>query len=113
MEWVKVFVSTTAQGLDAVFDLLLDNNIVGAEIIDNADMQNFIKDNPFSWDYVDDSLISHNNPESGIVFYVTVDEEGSRQLSDIREGLQLLPLKYSDIKLGSLTVQTEVVDDSV
>ena len=126
MEWIKAYISTTTQGLDSVFNILLDNDVSGAQIIDHDEMNRFLQSNPFAWDYVDEALLvesstsdsfqhntsKHAATEAGIVFYVIDNEEGRKQLENIRSELSSLANPSYDNYFGNITWQTEKVNDA-
>ena len=111
MEWIQVRVSTTPEGVEPVFGMLLSCGVSGAEIIDNRDMKMFLKDNPFHWDYADEALNAAPEEEAFVVFYITPDEEGRFLLGQVQGGLKALPLACPGLALGALTAETVSVDD--
>ncbi|MBE6012195.1 MAG: 50S ribosomal protein L11 methyltransferase, partial [Lachnospiraceae bacterium] len=56
MDWIETYIYTSSEGTEAVCALLMENGVNGMQIQDDEEMLNFIEENPFHWDYVDEEL---------------------------------------------------------
>jgi ribosomal protein L11 methyltransferase len=112
MDWIKTTIRTTSEGVEPVFGVLLSRGITGAEIFDFSDLQQNLVNNPLSWDYVDEGLLSVEADHVLIEFYVTPDEAGKQILHQIKEDLSFLPQLNPGVRLGDLSLTTATVDDN-
>ncbi|MDR1665277.1 MAG: 50S ribosomal protein L11 methyltransferase, partial [Clostridiales bacterium] len=112
MEWVKARIATTSEGVEPVFGALLNCGVAGAEIIDAAEMKRFLSENPFSWDYVDESLTSVDSGFAEVVFYVPDSPEGNETLLNIKSALAKLSNDKVNLPApGALSLTVETVND--
>ncbi len=112
MEWVKAGIVTTSLGIEPVCAMLSDCGVSGVQIIDEEEMQAFLKDNPFNWDYVDEGLLSSgNNGEASVIFYLNYGDGFKETLSLVESRLKDMASIPIGIDLGKLLLVTEVVDD--
>lgn len=113
MEWSKARVHTNAFGAEIVTALLMENNIVGVEIINVQERVRHLTEVAHSWDYAEEGLLDAESDDVYVVFYVTKDESGSKLLGDVAEGLAGLRAKSEEFAagLGTLEMATEFADD--
>ena len=90
MDWIKVSVFTSAEGIEAVCGRLLTVGINGVEIEDNDDFLNFLEENRASWDYVDEELLKSKKAETRVSFYVSDNEAGRSQLTAAKSAIKAL-----------------------
>ena len=64
MDWLRVTVYTTSEGIDPVTGRLYQLGITGLEIEDEKDFKDFLENNTQYWDYVDDDLIKEKEGET-------------------------------------------------
>ena len=57
LDWLRVTVYTTSEGIEPVTGRLYQLGITGLEIEDEKDFKDFLKNNTQYWDYVDEELI--------------------------------------------------------
>ena len=113
MEWVEVGVSTSPEGVELVFGALLACGISGAQIIDHAEMRNYLRDHPHTWDYLDEDLTASPDADARVIFYVSADEAGFDLLARAEARLAGLPAAADGLALGSLALtQKSVCDDA-
>ncbi|MDR1065957.1 MAG: 50S ribosomal protein L11 methyltransferase [Clostridiales bacterium] len=112
MRWIETTLYTTSEGMEAVFAALMDAGIEGAQIHDDADMKRFIRDNPDSWDYVDDELLNAESGEPFIRFYINDDESGAVIIRGVKAAIKTLRETRAADDMGSLRVETRRKDDS-
>lgn len=86
MDYTKVTVYTKSEGVDMVSAALYDIGILGIQIMDKNDFEEFLKDNLRAWDIVDEELMSSMmSKETQISFYLENDEKKEELLSEIRK----------------------------
>ncbi|MCL2225113.1 MAG: 50S ribosomal protein L11 methyltransferase [Defluviitaleaceae bacterium] len=112
MEWTKVEVQTTAFGAEVVTGVLLDNNIVGAEMVNAQERVRHLTEVAHTWDYAEDGLLDADGDDVFVIFYVTKDERGAALLADVREALAGLKAHEADgLSFGTLAIKTEHAND--
>lgn len=107
MDWTQVSVYTTTQGIEPVTAFLSANGVGGFVIEDAQDFQEFLNDTTPHWDYVDDSLLSLQDCETCIKFYLPCNAQGMEELSTIRSSLEGLRTLNPGTDLGRLAVETD------
>jgi ribosomal protein L11 methyltransferase len=108
MEWTRVQIDTTNYGAELVTAVLLENNIVGAEIVNPAERVRYLTEMAGLWDYADEGLMVAEGEAVRVVFYVTADAAGDGILASVREGLDGL---RGEAGVGSLEILSENADD--
>jgi ribosomal protein L11 methyltransferase len=110
MEWMEVAVHTTTQGSDVVSMLLMQNGAAGTAIEDRSDVPDPNKPHGY-WELIDQSLID-SMPEDVIVKgWLPVNERLSDSLNALKEQLLSLPALNPGIPLGTLSLDTNHVDE--
>lgn len=109
MDWIKVKIVTTKNGIEPVSSLLDDMGISGIEISDKDDFKEFLENNRKYWDYVDEELEKLKNADTVITLYLSDDTEGKDTLKNITSALS--SLKETELDFGSLEISTENVKD--
>ena len=112
VEWIKVGVETTREGLEIVTGVLMDHGIAGCEIIDDEGMKEFLRSEKGNWDYVNEDLLAKESGPARVLFYVGSDARGRGAVKKIEKALSHIK-NGSVIDVGSLSVATEKTDDSV
>lgn len=111
MDWIKVNITTSAEGIDPVCGRLLDLGITGVEISDKDDFREFLEQNRKYWDYVDEELERLKDADTVITLYLTDEAVGFEQLSAINSSMQELKQLDDDDVFGTLIVSTDHVKD--
>lgn len=101
--WLEVAVDTTPECLDDLAAYLTGCGIVGLVLENEADFDQFLKENEPFWDDVDQELKASWKDVSRVKFYVTQDEEGEARLEEVRAGLEGFRHRV-DQDAGTLTV---------
>ena len=83
MDWIKVTITTTADGIDPISGRLLDLGINGIEISDKDDFKEFLEANRKYWDYVDKELERLKEADTTITLYLSDGAAGLEQLTAI------------------------------
>ncbi len=102
MDWIKLSISTTTEGIETVCAILMEHDILGVEIDDSTDFHNFLENNRDKWDYVDDELLKAHESGSYVSFYVTDDADGRKTVSLVKSLLDDLKNQDTDSEYGAL-----------
>jgi len=105
MDWIKVTIPTTNEGIEYVLGRLLNIGIDSTIIEDETDFKSFLEENRSSWDYVDEELVKKMEAETKISFYI---ESGNLDMV-LAVKSEIEDLKKSDIseKFGRLEVELQ------
>ena len=76
MDWIKVSIFTTSEGIEPLSGRLYQLGITGLEIEDEKDFKDFLENNKQYWDYVDDELIKEKEGETEVIAYVSDNAAG-------------------------------------
>ncbi len=87
MDWIKVTIYTSSEGIEPLSGVLYQLGINGIEIEDEADFKDFLENNKQSWDYVDDDLIREKEKETCVKVYVSDNLSGHEMLSAIKSAV--------------------------
>ncbi len=104
MDWIKLSISTTTEGIEAVCAVLLEQGVSGVEIDDATDFHNFLENNRDKWDYVDDELLRAHETGSFVSFYVTDDADGKETVSMVKDALCVLKSQDENNEYGTLEI---------
>ena len=111
MDWIKVTVYTTAEGIEPVTGRMYQLGITGTEIEDEQDFKDFLENNKQYWDYVDDDLIREKEGETKINVYVSDNMSGREMLSEIRTSMLELKTLDEDNAFGRLEIEIENMNE--
>ena len=111
MDWRKVIIYTTTEGIEAVSALLLEAGINGFCVEDSNDFKEFLESATPNWDYVDESLEYLNDCETNISFYLADNEQGKSQYDEIAAALVKLKVFDKANEYGRLTTEVECVNE--
>ena len=106
MNWIKVSVFTTSQGIEPVSGRLYQLGISGIEIEDEQDFKDFLENNRQYWDYVDEELVHKMEGETKVIAYVSDDTAGRELLLSIKSTLAELKSLDENNEFGRL--ETEI-----
>lgn len=110
MDYTKVTVYTNTEGVDIVSAALYDMGIVGLQIMDKADFEEFMKDNLRAWDIVDEELMSSMmSQETQVSFYLENDDKKEELLSEIKNMAEKISKEadYGRMKVEETPVKAE------
>lgn len=107
MDWLKVSVYTTSEGIEAVTGRLYQLGITGLEIEDYEDFKDFLENNKQYWDYVDDDLIEEKKAETRVNVYVSNDLNGNELLMAIKSSMAEMKSLDDENAFGRLAVEVE------
>lgn len=109
MDWIRVSIFTTSEGIEPVSGRLYQLGITGLEIEDEQDFKSFLENNKQYWDYVDDDLVKKMEGETQVKTYVSDDTAGRELLLAIKSTLAELKTLDENNEYGRL----EIVADSM
>lgn len=107
MDWIKVTIYTTSEGIEPVSGRLYKLGISGLEIEDEKDFKDFLENNKQYWDYVDDELIKKMEGETTVKTYVSNDTAGRELLLSIKSTLAELKTLDENNEFGRLETEIE------
>lgn len=107
MEWTKISVETTTQGVEAVTAVLITHGITGMEVIDAQERAQFFASTTRTWDYAEESLMVADTHMAYVVFYVAKNQDGEVQTKAIENALGAI----QNPEYGSLDMRLETADD--
>ena len=107
MNWIKVSVFTTSEGIEPVSGRLYQLGISGLEIEDEQDFKDFLENNKQNWDYVDEELVKKMEGETKVKTYVSDDTEGRELLIAIKSTLSELKQLDANNEFGRLEIELD------
>ncbi len=107
MDWIKVSIFTTSEGIEPVSGRLYQLGISGIEIEDEKDFKEFLENNKQYWDYVDEDLIKQKEGETQIKTYVSDDTAGRELLLAIKSTLAELRELDEENEFGRLEIKLD------
>ncbi|MDD6483308.1 MAG: 50S ribosomal protein L11 methyltransferase [Clostridiales bacterium] len=107
MDWIKVTIYTSSEGIEPVSGRLYDTGITGIEIEDEQDFKDFLENNHQYWDYVDEELIRQKEGETRVSAYVSDNAAGHETLKEIRRTIAELKSLDTDGAFGRLEVELD------
>ena len=107
MNWIKVSVFTTSEGIEPVSGRLYQLGISGLEIEDEQDFKDFLENNKQYWDYVDEELVKKMEGETKVITYVSDDTEGRELLIAIKSTLSELKQLDANNEFGRLEIELD------
>lgn len=111
MEWLKITIFSTSEGIDPVCGRLYNLGITGTEIEDFDDFTQFLEDNRQCWDYVDDELVESKKGETKIICYISNTPDGMETLVDIKNSLCELKAFDGEGLFGRLEIDESVLNE--
>lgn len=107
MDWIKVTIYTSAEGIEGVTGRLYQLGITGLEIEDEQDFLEFLENNKQYWDYVDEDLMKQKHTETKVSCYVSNDMNGNELLIAIRDSMKEMKDLDDDNSYGRLEIEIE------
>ena len=107
MDWIKVTVYTTTEGIEPVSGRLMQLGITGLVIEDESEFRDHLEETKEFWDYVDDELMERMSGETRVIAYVSDDISGHELLAAIRGSMAELDGMDGAGEFGRLDVETE------
>lgn len=111
MEWLKVSIFTSSEGIEPLSGRLYGIGVTGIEIEDEQDFRDFLENNKEQWDYVDDELMEAKSGETKVIVYVSNNAAGNEMLRLIRAELAAMRSIDTDKKFGRLEFETDGLNE--
>lgn len=111
MDWIKVCIYTSSQGIDTVCAKLDDIGITGVQIDDAAEFDEFMEQNKKYWDYVDEQLEKQMHGETKVTFYIENNDNYKETLKNIEQMLEGIKKTDTEQSMGKLSYITDCVND--
>lgn len=107
MNWIKVVIYTTSEGIEALSGRLYGLGITGIEISDEKDFKDFLENNKQYWDYVDDELVKEKEGETQVIAYVSDNAAGHEMLMAIRQTVDEMKSIDENNEFGRLEISID------
>lgn len=107
MDWIRVSIYTTSEGIEPVSGRLYCLGITGLEIEDEQDFKDFLENNRQYWDYVDEDLIKEKEGETKVKTYVSNDAAGRELMLSIKSTLDELKSLDTQGEFGRLEFEID------
>lgn len=104
MNWTKVSIYTTTEGIDVVCGCLMNIGITGFEVKDAKDFEEFLNNKEGNWDYIDEDLMGLKSCETSVIIYLSDNAQGRENLSMIKSELTRLKNIDDENKFGRLEI---------
>lgn len=111
MDWIKVTIFTTSEGIEPISGRLYQLGINGIEIDDEKDFKDFLENNKQYWDYVDDELIKEKEGETRVSVYVSDNLAGHEMLIAIKSTLSELKELDTNNEFGRLEIESSILNE--
>jgi len=111
MRWIETKIETTREGLPFIEAVLLNANLSGWQTYDDAELGALLRDNPHTWDYVDDELLSGASA-AAVGFYVLDGAAGQKALEQILIDIYKLRIDNPGVDFGPLNAASVSRDDA-
>lgn len=111
MDWIKISIITTNEGIDPVSNVLSELELNGIEIADKDDFKQFLENNRKYWDYVDEELERLKEADTTVTVYVSDDQDGENKLDEIKSSIKALKKIDKEDVFGVLNILTASVKD--
>lgn len=108
MKWTEITIKTTTEAVEAVTNILYEQNVGGVSIEDPKDFK-FQKKNEYDWDFVEEEIF--NSGYDGVIIktYITEERDVTEDINLIKEKID--GLKEFGIDVGDAIVEISQVDE--
>ena len=104
MKWTEITIKTTTEAVEAVTNILYEQNVGGVSIEDPKDFK-FQKKNEYDWDFVEEEIF--NSGYYGVIIKTYITEE-----RDVTEDINLIKEKIDGLKEFGIDVGDAIVEIS-
>lgn len=111
MDWIKVSIYTTSEGIEPVSGRLYQLGITGIEIDDEKDFKDFLENNKQYWDYVDEDLVKEKEGETKVSAYVSDNPAGYEMLTAIKSSMAELKALDEENEFGRLETECSTLNE--
>lgn len=108
MKWAEITIKTTTEAVEAITNILYEQNVGGVSIEDPKDFK-FQKKHEYDWDFVEEEIF--NSGYDGVIIktYITEERDVSDDIKLIKEKID--GLKGFGIDVGEAIVELSQVDE--
>ncbi|WP_250675070.1 50S ribosomal protein L11 methyltransferase [Paraclostridium ghonii] len=108
MKWAEITIKTTTEAVEAITNILYEQNVGGVSIEDPKDFK-FQKKHEYDWDFVEEEIF--NSGYEGVIIktYITEERDVSDDIKIIKEKIE--GLKEFGIDVGEAVVELSQVDE--
>ncbi|GIM32537.1 50S ribosomal protein L11 methyltransferase [Paraclostridium bifermentans] len=108
MKWAEITIKTTTEAVEAITNILYEQNVGGVSIEDPKDFK-FQKKHEYDWDFVEEEIF--NSGYDGVIIktYITEERDVSDDIKLIKEKIE--GLKEFGIDVGEAIVELSQVDE--
>lgn len=108
MKWAEITIKTTTEAVEAITNILYEQNVGGLSIEDPKDFK-FQKKHEYDWDFVEEEIF--NSGYDGVIIktYITEERDVSDDIKLIKEKIE--GLKEFGIDVGEAIVELSQVDE--
>lgn len=108
MKWSEITIKTSTEAVEAITNILYEQNVGGVSIEDPKDFK-FQKKNDYDWDFVEEEIF--NSGYDGVIIktYITEERDLTEDINTIKEKIQ--GLKEFGIDIGEAIVELSQVDE--
>lgn len=108
MKWAEITIKTSTEAVEAITNILYEQNVGGVSIEDPKDFK-FQKKNEFDWDFVEEEIF--NSGYDGVIIktYITEERDVTEDVELIKEKIH--KLKDFGIDIGEGSVELSQVDE--
>lgn len=108
MKWAEITIKTTTEAVEAITNILYEQNVGGVSIEDPKDFK-FQKKHEYDWDFVEEEIF--NSGYEGVIIktYITEERDVSDDIKIIKEKIE--GLKEFGIDVGDALVELSQVDE--
>ncbi|GAA0698467.1 50S ribosomal protein L11 methyltransferase [Paraclostridium ghonii] len=108
MKWAEITIKTTTEAVEAITNILYEQNVGGVSIEDPKDFK-FQKKHEYDWDFVEEEIF--NSGYEGVIIktYITEERDVSDDIKTIKEKID--GLKEFGIDVGEAVVELSQVDE--
>ena len=107
MDWTKVTVYTTTDGIEPVSGRMMQLGITGLVIEDESEFNDFLEETKDTWDYVDEDLVEAMSGDTRVIAYVSDDASGRELMMAIKSSMSELFEMDPDGVYGRLEIEVE------
>jgi ribosomal protein L11 methyltransferase len=112
MDWMKISIVTTTEGIESVSGRLYDLGVTGVEIEDRASFDDFIHSHSASWNLLDEHLRESISKDPLVRVYLKDDKLGRGFLDNIKLNIEDLKTLDHNSCFGSLEITVENIQES-
>ncbi len=107
MEWLRVTIFTSAEGIEPLTGRMYNIGITGVEIDDKKDFNDFLENNKQYWDYVDESVAEKMRGETRVIVYVSDNAAGHEMLKAVKNELSEMKALDTENIFGRLEMEID------